>query len=155
MRVYWNLPSLVNNCTLTNLGVHANSITEEGSIKAFSKLLCDTTSINSTFQSNHTLSNLGRLGTSGASQSLLDLNLDRSNNKKEAAIIKILQHHNDFDMTPFFEWEFKVLPLVINWHEKASSITMPDNFKPNIGPGSSHVSINLFEVCLYYMWRLN
>jgi len=117
--------SLVNNCTLTDLGVNANSITDEGSIKAFSKLLCDTTSINSTFQSNHTLSNLGRLGTSGASlQPFLDLNY-RSNNK-EVAMIKILQHHNDFDMMPFFEWEFKVLPLMIDWFERASAITMPD-----------------------------
>jgi len=32
--------------------------------------------------------------------------------KKDIAMIKILQHHNDFDMTAFFEWEFKVLPLM-------------------------------------------
>ena len=37
-------------------------------------------------------------------------------------------------MTPFFEWEFKVLPLVITWFERASTITMPSNFEPNIGP---------------------
>ena len=49
-------------------------------------------------------------------------------------MIKILQSHDDFDMTPFFEWEFKVLPLMIDWMERATSITMPRNFEPNIGP---------------------
>ena len=54
--------------------------------------------------------------------------------KKEVAIIKILQHHDGFDMMPFFEWEFKVLPLMINWLERASTIPMPENFESNIGP---------------------
>ena len=48
--------------------------------------------------------------------------------------MKILQHHIDFDMTPFFEWEFKVLPLMIDWFEKASTVDMPEDFEPNIGP---------------------
>jgi hypothetical protein len=43
-------------------------------------------------------------------------------------------NHNDFDMMPFFEWEFKVLPLMIKWFERASTIEMPEIFKPNIGP---------------------
>ena len=34
----------------------------------------------------------------------------------------------------FFEWEFKVLPLMIDWFERASSIIMPENYEPNIGP---------------------
>ena len=33
---------------------------------------------------------------------------------------KILKHHK-LDMTPFFEWEFKVLPLIIKWFEEAAS----------------------------------
>ena len=49
-------------------------------------------------------------------------------------MIKILQQHDDINTTPFFEWEFKVLPLLIDWFERASSITMPENFQPNIGP---------------------
>lgn len=61
--------------------------------------------------------------------------LNRRNNKKEVAIIKILLNHNDFDMMPFFEWEFKVLPLMIDWLENASAITkLPTDFEPNIGP---------------------
>ena len=47
-------------------------------------------------------------------------------------MIKILQSHEDFDMQPFFEWEFKVLPLVLSWLERASVCGMPENFEPNI-----------------------
>ena len=35
-------------------------------------------------------------------------------------------------MQPFFEWEFKFLPLVINWLERASECEMPRGFEPNI-----------------------
>ena len=35
-------------------------------------------------------------------------------------------------MLPFFEWEFKVLPLVLNWLERASEYQMPEGFEPNI-----------------------
>ena len=49
------------------------------------------------------------------------LRCNRSLDKRRVATIKILKHHEDFDMKPFFEWEFKVLPLVISWLERASS----------------------------------
>ena len=54
--------------------------------------------------------------------------------KKIVPMIKILQHHNDINMMPFFEWEFKVLPLMINWFERAFQVTMPRDYEPNIGP---------------------
>ena len=63
---------------------------------------------------------------------LLDLN--ESDEREEVVMSKILQSHNDFDMLPFFEWEFKVLPLVINWLERASECEMPENFESNIEP---------------------
>jgi len=37
-------------------------------------------------------------------------------------------------MTPLFEWEFNALPLMIEWFERASAITMPENFDANVGP---------------------
>jgi len=131
--------ALVNNRTLKTLDIrnfgetYDLSITDEG-WKAFSKLLCDTSSVNSTYLSNHTLQYLGYISqTNPLQQSLLTLN--GRNNNEEVAIIKILQNHNDIDMTPFFEWKFKVLPLMISWFERASSITsMPENYEPNIKP---------------------
>jgi len=100
--------------------------------QAFSKLLCDTTSVNATFLSNHTLLNVGNVG--GDENEIIGplLDLNARNDKKEVATIKILQSHNDFDMLPFFEWEFKVLPLVIGWLERASEYEMPEDFEPNI-----------------------
>ena len=125
--------ALVNNRTLMAISIRCfteSSFNEEG-WDAFSSLLCNSSSVNATFLSNHTLNELGCLHQNPL-QPLLTLN--KREDKKEVAMIKILQHHNEFDMTPFFEWEFKVLPLMINWFEKASSITMPQDYEPNIRP---------------------
>ena len=35
-------------------------------------------------------------------------------------------------MLPFFEWEFKVLPLALHWLERASEFEMPRGLEPNI-----------------------
>ena len=123
--------SLTNNRKLKCLSFCEVSISTNNK-RAFSKLLCDTSNVNSTYLSNHTLTYASKFLGVASLKPLLILN--RSNNKKEVAIIKILQNHNDFDMMPFFEWEFKILPLMINWFEKASSITMPSNVQPNIEP---------------------
>ena len=140
--------ALKNNRTLVKLYVSISS-TEGETRRAFSNLLCDTSTINSTFLSNHTLLSMFRGHLSydrehplrPLLQPLLILNGKGSLSKKKVAMIKILQYHNDFDMTPFFEWEFKVLPLMINWFERAScfesmrgGIDVPENFEPNIGP---------------------
>jgi len=110
--------SLVNNYTLNTLKIDNNESITRGR-EAFLKLLCDTSSVNSTFLSNHTFNYLGTVSTNPL-RPLLELN--RNEDKKKVAMIKILQHHNDFDMTPFFEWEFKVLPLMMHWFERASAI---------------------------------
>jgi len=135
--------ALMNNRTLNMLDLeNANpTITEKG-FQAFSKLLCDTSSVNATFLSNHNISDIDFGSTANTTNidSLLQINgtVNTINyvavDKKEVATIKILKHHNNFDMLPFFEWEFKVLPLMIDWFERASSVTMPENFEPNIGP---------------------
>ena len=123
--------ALANNHKLHTLHLRYNpSITAEG-WRAFSKILCNTSSVKATFLSNHTLLNLGGevLGNEMI-RPLLGLN--ERNDKKKVATIKILQNHVDFDMLPFFEWEFKVLPLALSWLERASSYTMPRDFEPNI-----------------------
>ena len=123
--------ALINNRSLHTLDLNYNqAITDEGR-EVLSKSLCDTSSIDSTFLSNHTLRFSGRLNGVPSLRTMLTLN--SRDDKKEVAMIKILQHHDDFDMVPFFEWEFKVLPLMIDWFQRASSITMPSNYDPNIG----------------------
>jgi len=120
--------SLTNNGslnTLSMLGIQqlSNGISSPIVESAFSKLLCDTSSVNATFLSNHIIETF--------IFSLKQVN--RREDKKEVAMIKILLSHTNLDMLPFFEWEFKVLPLMIDWFERASAITTPPNFQPNIG----------------------
>ena len=122
--------ALTNNHTLCSLDLDENpSITTIG-WQSFSKTLCNTSTVNSTFLSNHTLNYLGANAiTNETIEPLLELNA--RDDKKEVAVIKILQSHSDFDMLPFFEWEFKVLPLVLSWLDRASSYEMPAGFGPN------------------------
>lgn len=49
------------------------------------------------------------------------LNLNKNKDKKLVAAMKILKNHQHFNMKPFFEWDLKVLPLVIVWLEKANT----------------------------------
>ena len=113
--------ALASNRKLKTLNVYGNNITTEG-YSSFSKILCDTSSINKTFLSNHTLTHLGRWADIPADVNFM-LELNQSNDdKKQVAIEKVLSHHRHFDMRPFFEWDLKVLPIAINWFERAKSI---------------------------------
>ena len=114
--------AMVANSKLIRLDLSGSDITNEGWAH-FSKLLCDTSSVNKTYLSNHTLSDLGtpHLVPAGT---LFYLFLNRSSeNKGQIAMSKILRHHSHFSVQPFFEWEFKVLPLVVDWLEKAAACT--------------------------------
>ena len=117
LRVFAN--ALANNSTLKRLYLDMNSITAEG-WEIISKLLCDTSSINNTYLSNHTLAYLGsNNGDRGGINALLNTN--EREDKQQVAMIKILQQHIHFNMEPFFEWEFKVLPIMISWITKATT----------------------------------
>ena len=145
--------SLVNNNTLHNFNLTSSfrdrSRPQQSEWQAVIKLLCNSSSINSTYLSNHTLEHLTGYDSGVCIYDIIDddptnieialaidslLTLNQRRNKKEVAMIKILQHHNGFDMKSLFEWEFKALPLMINWFQRASAITMPENFEANIGP---------------------
>ena len=114
--------AFATNRKLKTLDLDFNGITVEG-WSSFSKILCDTSSVNNTFLSNHTLESLGVDAVSLPSDVASSLDLNRSSeDKKEVAIKKIIKHHRDFDMQPFFEWDLKVLPIAIKWFERARSI---------------------------------
>jgi len=109
----------------------SNGISSPTVESAFSKLLCDTSSVNATFLSNHIIENI-IFSLRIIDQSLEQFKqVNRMEDKKEVAMIKILLSYDDLDMLPFFEWEFKVLPLMIDWFERAAAITMPNG--RNIG----------------------
>eukprot|EP00984_Skeletonema_dohrnii_P010898 scaffold4287_cov110-Skeletonema_dohrnii-CCMP3373.AAC.1 len=115
--------ALMGNKSLTSLHLipDESGITDAG-WAAFSKLVCDPSSINNTFLSNHNIKRIGDKGMYGTPLDIrryLDLNelLDR----RHAAIHKILESHPDLDLEPFFQWKLKLLPVVMNWFQSARS----------------------------------
>jgi Ran GTPase-activating protein (RanGAP) involved in mRNA processing and transport len=96
---------------------------------AFSKLLCDTSSVNNTYLSNHSLKQIGdwsNEGTTDDVKALLALNKQPA---EHVAIHKILNSHPDFDIEPFFEWKLKLLPFVISWFDRVRTLVDVDDHK--------------------------
>ena len=115
--------ALRGNSKLRGLGLIGNGINNDG-WEAFSSLLCDTSSVNNTFLSNHTLEGFDNMDRYLPADLVSSLELNASSeNKGQIAMTKVLQHHSHFNVQSFFEWEFKVLPLVIAWLEKANTRT--------------------------------
>jgi hypothetical protein len=132
--------ALTGNKSLQTLNLTSTgnrNITETG-WSAFSKLLCDTSSINNTYLSNHTLANLGvPTFNHGAPiynhdnpldvKDLLKMNAAAQNNNNRSREIvlqcvvrwKILRSHPDLDMEPLFVLKLKFLPLVMNWFRRS------------------------------------
>lgn len=117
--------SLVINRKLKHLEVSGNPITP--SIKGFfSNLTCNTTNINTIYSSNHTLVTVAVPSPHQHRKSLLRMKHNQGINKRHVAIKKILEHHPNIDMEPFYvwgskegEWTLKALPFVIAWFERA------------------------------------
>ena len=122
--------ALTSNRKLRRLNLHGLQTSANGE-QLFSNTLCDTSSVNATFMSNHTLVFVDARNATGTVKSIFRCNARFD--KKEVAIIKILRHHEEFDMQPFFEWEFKVLPMILDWFERASACEMPDGFDAKLG----------------------
>jgi hypothetical protein len=93
---------------------------------AFSNTLCDTSSVNKTHLSNHTLEEIDRALTifrfeDPRPQDVVSaLELNQCADKQKVAVKKILKHHRHFNIQPFVQWDFKVLPLLIRWLERAA-----------------------------------
>ncbi|EJK47373.1 hypothetical protein THAOC_33908 [Thalassiosira oceanica] len=105
---------LRNNQRLTRMSLGDNNITERG-WNAFSSILCDASSINATYNSNHTLRSLGGYQIPQDVEMMLHLN--KGKDKSRVAANKILQSHRHLDMRPLFGWELGLLPYVVAWLE--------------------------------------
>jgi hypothetical protein len=109
----WFDPS---NCGITSTGW-----------QSFVTLLCDTSSVNNTYLSNHTLELIGESCDKGPpTDHVYDhvrslLRMRKFASSREAAMSKIFQSHPDLDMEPLFVWGLRVLPLVFTWFEKVRS----------------------------------
>ncbi len=83
---------------------------------AFSNALCDPSSVNSTYRSNHTIQRIIFCPE--------DIDLYLRLNKqhpKHAARCKILMMHTHIDMGPFLQWDLKLLPVALTWFEQAKT----------------------------------
>ncbi|EJK51644.1 hypothetical protein THAOC_29165, partial [Thalassiosira oceanica] len=105
---------LCYNQRLTDMSLGNNNITERG-WNAFSSILCDASSINATYNSNHTLQHLGYYRIPQDVEMMLRLNNDK--NKSHVAANKILQSHPHLNMRPLFGRELGLLPYVVAWLE--------------------------------------
>jgi len=119
--------ALAGNKSLTRLSVSSSDGVfvfesygfSESEWKVFKTILCDTSSINNTYLSNHTLTEFSALLVDHLPsdiQTYLRLN---KTSEKIAAQCKILMHHPVLDMKPFFQWKLKFLPLMIDWFNRA------------------------------------
>ena len=127
------IKALTKNDTLTHL--YLNNQLDEYALNSFSQALCNTSCPNATYSSNHTLSYvmLGQFEPSGNIQRLSKLNRTYAGpSKRKVPMKKILQTYAHIDMTPFFEYDMKLLPYVIGWFETASSSIDRSNEDVNI-----------------------
>ncbi|KAK1733714.1 hypothetical protein QTG54_015569 [Skeletonema marinoi] len=89
---------------------------------AFITALCDTSSVNNTYLSNHTfhefyMSNYEE-GFDIDESVVLYLQLNKEH-PEHAARCKILMNHAHLNMAPLLQWELKFLPLAVGWFERA------------------------------------
>ena len=104
------------------------AITREG-WSAFSAVLCDTSSVNNTYLSNHTFHQIDRgfdeevdIVEDDDDRVVLNLQLNMQH-PQYAARCKILMNHAHLNMTPLLQWELKFLPLAVAWFERAKPCT--------------------------------
>ncbi len=90
---------------------------------AFSKVLCNTSTVNDTYLSNHTIRKLW-----GHVEDNFDEDVDfylrlNDDHPQFAARCKILINHNHLNMAPLLQWELRCLPLAVGWFERAKPCT--------------------------------
>ena len=106
--------------TLLMLGLVREGVAREIFYDPFSQVICNTSSVNATFLSNHTLTDVRIDGDIYPFSFYLRLNDDPD--KYQVAIKKILRHHSYIDMESFFQWDLKVLPNAVHWFGRALAI---------------------------------
>ena len=118
--------SLKNNNQLQKLYFYGNPM-DPSVDDIFHRVLCNTSTIENTYSSNHTLEtlNVSGFGHQMGQQLVSLLRQNEDTNKSHVAMKKILKYHPNIDMEPFFEWDaegeqtLKALPHVIKWFERA------------------------------------
>ena len=125
---------LVGNKLLEEMFIQSSLVDKEeeshsfppGWFSAFSSVLCNTSTVNNTYLSNHTIlalwdEDLGDVDDFDEDVSLyLQLN---KNYPEHAARCKIFMNRTHLNMAPLFQWELKFLPLAVDWFERSKPFT--------------------------------
>jgi hypothetical protein len=118
---------LVGNQSLRSLGLeeldNGMTVTSAGWV-AFSTALCDTSSVNSTYLSNHTIHHI--CIEDDEETIPRDISLYLQLNKEHPQYVarcKIIMSHRHLDMTPLLHWGLKCLPLAVAWFERSKPCT--------------------------------
>ena len=113
--------SLANNKTLESLDLgHVKKIfgvSEVPAMLALSRALCDVSSMNATFRSNHTLNEISMNATAPPSSIRALLRMNSNANEFEVARQKILQHHfnNGGCIQGLVDMDWQILPYALAW----------------------------------------
>ena len=127
--------SLANNTKLKRLYLYQNQFDQSVVLGIFCTVLCNTSSVNDTYSSNHMLDTLVlSVEQQGqhANNLATFLKMNEETNKSHVAIKKILKYHPNIDMKPLFEWDsdgeqtLKALPHVVDWFERAKEAVADD-----------------------------
>mmetsp|Transcript_18063 Transcript_18063/g.30471 ORF Transcript_18063/g.30471 Transcript_18063/m.30471 type:complete len:570 (+) Transcript_18063:253-1962(+) len=115
--------ALTNNTSLETLFLDLHGSTSAGK-KTLLRLLCDTSSINNTYLSNHTLQTIGWSDQFIDEGKYFSLNRQGKQlnpiNRRLVPMCKILIHHPDLaDMKPFYKWKLKFIPVIADWFRSA------------------------------------
>ena len=117
--------ALTNNTKLQSLLLDILGLENCVAMKnTFSKLVCDTSSINSIYLSNHTLQSISWHDEFIDGAKYYQLNRWRQKLEPEyhglCPMIKILINYPDLaEMEPFYQWKLKFLPMIAGWFQKA------------------------------------
>jgi len=99
------------------------SVTSAGWL-AFTTALCDTSSVNSTYLSNHTICDIwGEDDGEIISRDISRFLLLNGEHPQYAARCKILMKHRHLNMARFLQWGLKFLPLAAAWFERSKPCT--------------------------------
>jgi len=140
--------SLINNTKLRKLHLTVNNTDRHQAAMNFYTLLCNRSSINSIYSSNHTLHYMSIYFYSQLNDSMRhDFSqlqcMNKVANKSYVAAKKILRYHPIIDMEPLFilgleddERNLKALPYIIDWFDKASA-AVNDEEDSSVSSGDS------------------
>ena len=152
--------ALANNSHLkeVDLSLSLESSDSDECWMAFSNTLCDTTTVNKTHLSNHTLEDIRQaqsfflmIEDSRPQDVVSALELNQCADKQQVAMKKILKHHRHFDIQPFVQWEFKVLPLLIHWLERTAPFSAEFDMNGTIEMRKLLSYTNSFKRCQSYL----